>query len=253
MVCKKGDIVYWCENCGNGDFQLRWGIVDEVYYDKVAVDFLEPKECRYIHADWMRPDEWVYLPEFEDTRWHELPKGWTYDTPLFEITQLAMPVAWLYDVKLDDPDSIIHAYNSGDLVKSSTIFHGNVESVITKDGYQIQKRYPMWQKRHVDYTGVDHHKIRLTYEEAEAEVVKSIEEILRQCSLTDEEWAWEQIEKDIDRYCIGNGYKKDDPHISAIRDYFADMPDIFSVETRISGGKLQWKLEKNKRWLDISL
>jgi hypothetical protein len=251
MTCKKGDIVYWCENEGSGHYEVKWGLVDEIYYDKVAVDYLEPYECRYVQTEWMDPDEWVYLPEFEDKRWHKLPRNWSYEMRLEK-------VKWErrrdpgYEINIDDPKSLLRAYKDGYLVKSSTIFHGKIESVVTKDGYQVQKKYPMWQ-HYPCYTGVSHHKIRATYEEAKADVDAEIAEFTRQCSLTDEEWAMEQIEKDINRYCVGVGISKNDPRRVELKNYFVEMPKIFDVETRISGGHLQWKRIKNKKWLNVNL
>ena len=69
--------------------------------------------------------------------------------------------------------------------------------------------------------------------------------------MTDEEWSKEQIQGVINRwaylYDISDGEKK------TYEDWIFGLDRIEDVEVRLSGGGLEWKYWKNKRWATIQL
>lgn len=238
---KKGDIVYWCHNAGNGRYSVHYGMVDEQFSDAIYIDYLEPRERRLING--------VPLDDFKDEKYHKLPKGWSYDTELFTIDYEPMDDNEKNTlVDFTDPLSVKSAYDNGYLTESSKIFHGQVEAEITKEGYRVRKVYPAW-KHHFDYTSVMPHKVYFTYGEAKKEVDENIAEFNRQASLSDYDWSVEQIDKTLAHYKrISDVSEKE---IQKLKDFLLSQNNVEDIETRISGGEVQWKYWKNKRWVNI--
>lgn len=238
-----GDIVYWCHRRGH-EYSVHYGMVDEQFSDAVVIDYLAVRERRRING--------VPIDEFNnEDRYKKLPKGWTYNTELFKLTWDDMTQEekdFVFDIK--NPNCIKEAYDRGYLVKDNTIFHGVVESEVTKDGYRIVKKYPMYEY-HIDHTSVRPDKVYFTYEEAEKEVNDNITEFQRQAALSDYEWSLEQIDKTIGRWKIF--HDASDKEAQEYYDWFVGMENVEDIETRISQGCIQWKYWKNKQWNNVEL
>ena len=238
-----GDIVYWCHQNGH-EYSVRYGIVDEQFSDAVCVDYLAPRERRRVDG--------VPIDEFQsEQRYRKLPKGWSYDTKLFEITYALLTEEEIaFPINITKPDSIKSAYDKGFLVKDSTIYHGNIEAEITKDGFRVIKKYPMWQ-HHINHVSIRPDKVYFTYEEAKKEVDDNIAEFHRQASLSDYDWSVEQIDKTLRNYKIVNDAT--DEEVKQYRDWLLAMNNVEDIETRMFGGNIQWKYWKNKKWNNIEL
>lgn len=240
---KQGDIVYWCHQKGH-EYSVHYGMVDEQFSNAVVIDYLEFRERRRVNG--------IPINEFKsEERYKKLPKGWTYSTDLFEITwddfteeekELKSSVA--------NPVSIKEAYDKGLLVKSNTIFHGVIEAEITKQGYRIVKKYPMY-KDHIDHVSVRPDKVYFTYEEAKKEVDDNIAEFNRQANLSDYDWSVEQIDKDLNLW--KGMYAIPEKEVQRYRDWLLELDNVEDVETRVYRGNIQWKYWKNKRWNFIEL
>lgn len=208
---------------------------------------MEPKETRYVDG--------IPIDVFKnEEKRRKLPKGWTYNTKLFHLEQKPNSEdVKLFDslhVSIDNPDSIKKAYESGLLVKSNQIFHGNIEEDITKDGFCIVKKYPIWQ-HHVDRVSIRPDKVYFTYKEAKEERDKYIAEFKRQASLSDYEWSVEQIEKTISMWKAYYDATKEEA--VKYREWILSMERVEDIETRFYYGSIQWKYEKNKKWNSIIL
>ena len=238
-----GDIVYWCHQHGH-EYSVHYGMVDEQFSDAVCIDYLAPRERRRIDG--------IPIDEFQsEQRYRKLPKGWSYDTKLFEITYDPLKEEEIaFPIDITNPESIKSAYDKGFLVKDSTIYHGNIEADITKDGFRIIKKYPMW-KHHIDHISVRPDKVYFTYEEAKKEVDDNIAEFHRQASLSDYEWSVEQIGKTLNHYRIINNAT--DEEVKQYRNWLLAMDNVEDIETRIFGCNIQWKYWKNKKWNNIEL
>ena len=239
----KGDIVYWCHQDGHR-YSVHYGMVNEQFLDAVSVDYLSPRERRLING--------VPIDAFEsETRYKKLPKGWSYNTKLFEITYQELSYEEeKFRLDLTSPSLIKEAYGKGYLVKDCEIFHGNIEAEITKEGYRIVKRYPMYYY-HIDRTTIKPNKLYFAYEEAEKEVNDNIAEFHRQASLSDYDWSLEQIDKTINKWKMY--YGASDEKAKQYHDWFVDMKKVEDIETRFFAGEIQWKYWKNKNWNYIEL
>lgn len=239
-----GDIVYWCHSEGNGKYSVRYGMVDEQFSDAVVIDYLATKERRRIDG--------VPIDEFKnETHYKKLPKGWSYDTKLYELTYddlVGEEKEFVFDVK--NPDCIKEAYEKGYLIKDSTKFHGNIEAEITKEGYRIAKKYPMYDF-HIDHTSVRPDKVYFSYEEAEKEVNENVSEFMRQVDLSDYDWSVEQIDETLNRW--KKFVDASDKEVEQYRDWLLSMDNVEDIETRISNGNIQWRYWKNKKWNYIEL
>lgn len=248
---KQGDIVYWCHDGGNMpyhkgilEYSVKYGMVDEQFSDAVVIDYLALRERRRVDG--------IPINEFQsEQRFRKLPKGWAWNTKLYEITNDPLTQEEIdFPLDITNPETIKEAYNKGFLVKDSTKFHGKIEEEITKDGFRIVKSYPMWE-HHITHISIRPDKVYFTYEEAQKEVDDHIAEFQRQINLSDYEWSIEQIDKTLKRYQIISDAT--DEEVKQYRDWILDMKNVEDIETRIFGGQIQWRYWKNKRWNYIEL
>lgn len=239
----QGDIVYWCHQRGH-EYSVHYGMVDEQFSDAVCIDYIVPRERRLVDG--------VPINEFEsEQRYRKLPKGWSYDTKLFEITYEPLTADEIaFKIDITNPETLKSAYEKGYLVKDNSIFHGQIEDEITKDGFRIVKKYPR-DLHHIDHTSVRPDKVYFTYEEAKKEVEDNIAEFHRQASLSDYDWSVEQIDKTLNLWKSLSGASENE--VKQYRDWLLSMSNVEDIEVRLSGGNIQWKYWKNKRWMNIEL
>ena len=239
----QGDIVYWCHQCGH-EFSVHYGMVDEQFSDAVCIDYIVPRERRLVDG--------VPINEFEsEQRYRKLPKGWSYDTKLFEITYEPLTADEIaFKIDITNPETLKSAYEKCYLVKDSTIFHGQIEDEITKDGFRIVKKYPR-DLHHIDHTSVRPEKVYITYEEAKKEVEDNIAEFHRQANLSDYDWSVEQIDKTLNLWKRLSDSSENE--VKQYRDWLLGMSNVEDIEVRLFGGNIQWKYWKNKRWMNIEL
>lgn len=245
----KGDIVYWCDGNING-YHVKWGMVDEQFSDAVCIDFLERKECRYIDdipLDEFRKNEY-------NQKYRKLPKGWTYSSELFKVEDRMEPdekkMFKELCTRIDNPESLKKAYDLGLLVKAETKFHGEIEAKITKEGYKVVTKYPMW-KEFITRTSVRPDKVYFTYQEAKDEVDANMAELHRQAEMSDYDWAVEQIDKTLRFWKSHLGITEEER--KAYMDWLLAMDNVEDIEVRVFGSNIQWKYEKNKKWNNITL
>lgn len=240
---QSGDIVYWCHHNGNVDYSVHWGMVDEQFSDAVVIDYLVRKENRLVDG--------VPLEQFQsEQKYRKLPKGWTYDTRLFELSFDGNDDEKLAEIDIKNPEQIKKAYEDELLVKDSTIYHGHVEAEVTKDGFRIVRKYPM-NFHHIDHVSIRPNKLHFGYATAEKEVKDNIAEFYRQAALSDYDWSVEQIDKTLGYW--QKFHDASERERLAYRDWLLGMKNVEAIETRFYQGEIQWKYEKNKRWNYIEL
>ena len=195
----------------------------------------------------------VSVHEFHsEQRYRKLPKGWTHNTKLFELTwDNFTPEEKEFVLDISKPETLKEAYDKGYLVKDDTIFHGVIEAEITKDGFRIVKKYPRESFHHIDHVSIRPDKVYFTYEEAKKEVDENIAEFYRQAALSDYDWSVEQIDKTLDMWKAFNDAS--DKDVKLYRDWILSMKDVENIETRLWGNEIQWKYWKNTRWNYIEL
>lgn len=251
---ESGEIVFWCHQRGH-EYSVHWGIVDEQIDFNVYIDYLEPRERKMIFSDYIKElKNGVPIDKFEtEQHFHKLPKSWSYNTELFRIE---------YDdlskeekehlIIFDIPETIKVALDKGWIVKRSEIFHGNISTEITSNGWRITKGYVQDYGigRKPNYTTVNCRKVYRTCGEAKKEVDEHIAEFQRQAALSDYEWSVEQIEKTLDRWKAIYGVSENE--VDQHRQWLLSQDDVENIEVRISNGDIQWKIwNKHKKWHNI--
>lgn len=242
-IFNQGDIVYWCENKGAGQFEVQFGMVDEEFCDKVCIDYLVPYERRRING--------IPIKDFKDEKYHKLPKGWTYNTKLYNLTWDEAPEEMKH-LLITNPADVKLGIEKGYLVKSKDVFDGEIQTEITKEGFRIHLTHPLWYHK-THYVGVERHRLRKTWEEAKADVDKEIAELQRQASLTDEEFVIEEIDKNLIKYCNFFGVPVGSEKHMKMREYMLGLDRIEDIETRVSSPGFEWKYYNRKKWITINV
>lgn len=242
---KMGQVVYYCKrNRYDYSYNVAYGLVDDIWSDKVALKLLCAKDLRLING--------IPYNEFKTpTHWQKLPKGWTYNTELFK--QDWKTEGGLNAYRVDDPDEILAFYNKGLLIDADKKDWSHIEAEIdSKLGWRLIRKYDSSEDPRFHSTFY-YHELFYTFNEAQKWIDDYNAELKRQAALSDEEWSLEQIEHEVSRY-IGF-YYADEPirneKKQKIMEWFKAFKDIEDVECRLFGGVLQWKYWENKRWNDI--
>ena len=246
MKFQPGDVVYWVGRHRHSPYEyyVDYGIVDEEFSDAVCVDRLHIRDNRYIND--------VPYKEFPSvTKWQKLPKGWTYNTELFVMEWRNNDWAVLNTLRIDNPEDIKKALELGILVYlkdyDQTVPHSEIDK---KLGWRIRKECDdsVYVYPHVTLQKDNAFK---TYAEAQAVIDAQEAEWKRQSELTDEEWAVEQIDHDLQRWA--KIYSKSPEEVQKVRDFLLGMNKVEDIETRVFDGDFQWKYWKNKKWRTIVL
>lgn len=252
MKFQSGDVIYWVERHKAPDFgyYVNFGIVDEEFSDVVYVRRLHLQDCRYINGI-----PYKEFPQF--TKWNKLPKGWTYNTQLFEV-EWKSPVPIDSDehllemsLRLDHPEDVKTALEHGFLVYLEDYDQTVPRSEVDKKlGWRIRKEHDdsNYLLPNIFFQKDNAFK---TYEEAQAVIDAQEAEWKRQSELTDEEWSIEQIDHNLQRWA--KIYSKSPEEVQKIRDFLLGMDKIEDIETRVFGEDFQWKYWKNKKWRTIVL
>lgn len=251
MNFQPGDVVYWvAHHKWSADMYVDFGIVTEEFSDAVCVDRLHMHDNRYING--------IPYKDFPNvTSWQKLPKGWTYNTKLFEVEwKSTVPIdsdehLLEMSLRLDRPEDVKTALEHGFLVYlkdyDQTVPHSEVSN---KLGWRIRKEHDNSSYVYPHIT-LQKDKAFKTYEEARAVIDAQEAEWKRQSELTDEEWSKEEIERDLERARVSHNFSVED--CDKIRGFLFGMDHVDSIETRIYCGEFQWKYEKNKRWNSIDV
>jgi len=218
---------------------VSFGIVEEHYTSEICLQLIEVRDTRLING----------VPILECPRigpWHKLPKGWTWNTKLFEESNsefLELP-----DIK--DPNAILNAYKSSVLVNVQDNLHAVARADIDKHhGWRILIQMPQWTPIPRSYISLPFREVYQTYDEAKAIVDAEYAEFDRQASLSDYDWSVEQIDRTLNHwatlYPIAPEMKK------AFRDRLLSFDNVEDLEVRLCAGNIEWKYTKNKRWVAL--
>ena len=239
---KSGDVVYFLKWNKKHLPYVDYGVVDEVFHDVVYVDYVELPDTRTV------TEKNIPIKDFETwDKYKKLPKGWTYNTDLVNMHWHDTGDDWLRTHTAEDPNAIKEGLELGKLVlaRNNTKCY-TVESEITKEGYRLVKKY---NSSYHCYTTFPWRDIYTTCEDARKAKEDYLTELKRQAELTDEKWSIELIEKTLKRW--KSIYGISDIDYDYVRDMLLGMDNIVDLEVRLSGGRIEWKYWKNKKWHTI--
>ena len=239
-----GSVAYYMKRVENLPFVVRpaFGIVEEHYPTSVVLQLIEPLDTRKIGSV---PYECFVTP----SPWKKLPKGWAYDTKLFEVTTNEAVLASIkYDLR--DPQSILDMYKAGLLVDVQSNDHTYPTTEISREyGWRIVR--DCLGKEPNSHVSVDWRVVYKTYDDCLKACDEYNAEYDRQANLSDYDWSVEQIDKTLDCFAAISNIPDEDK--KKYRDFLLAQENVEDICVRIYGGNFQWKYEKNHRWNDINI
>ena len=239
-----GSVVYFlCNRRGSSQKFVDFGTVIDHYTGEIAIQLYEPADTTTV--------EGVPVKEFATpTEWRKLPKGWSWDTKLIQHGRIETPGMYdRFDKK--DPACIKNAIEHGALVRVSENDHAVFRAEIDRNkGWRIIRDYYGVEER-ADTCTVFYTHCYAAYEEAQAELDAIQAEYNRQATLSDREWSIEQIDRNLDYWAYLYSVTSEDKRRA--RERLLALDNIEDVVTRISCGALEWKYDRNRRWMRVEV
>lgn len=228
-----GSIAYYVKKRGY-KWSAWFGIVTEHYADCVELELYDLPETRRIGG--VKYDDFV-----TPTHWAKLPKGWSYDTDLVNLSFDEYPSGTnLYINKSED---IVRAINEGLLVEVAERDYSTIEAEIDKTyGYKLVRKPS--QDYHPSCISVDWDKLYKTYDEAQAVIAAYKVELARQAELSDYDWSVEQMDRVLARWQMFYGASNKEKN--KYREWLLDLEHFEDVEVRLFEKNIQWRYWKNK-------
>lgn len=220
---------------------VSFGIVEEHYTTEICLQLIELRDTRLIDG----------VPIFECPRtgpWHKLPKGWTWNTKLFEESN--SEILEIPDIK--DPQAILSAYKSKVLVNVQDNLHARVVTDINKHhGWRILIRMPQCAPTPRSYVSLPFREVYRTYDEAKAIVDAEYAELDRQASLSDYDWSVEQIGRTLSHWARIYNISPDVQE--ACRKRLLSFDNVEDLDIRLYAGNIEWKYTKSRRWVTLKI
>lgn len=240
-----GSVVYYVKKSGS-KWEVSFGIVEQHYPGTICLQLLEP--CDYTLINGIPKKELV-----TPTKWQKLPKGWTWNTKLFEtsIDDVRAERMGFFDKHPDiikNPEEILSAYQSGIFVKVQDNDHSSIEAEIDKkNGWRIVRRF-YYGDNHPMFISVDFREVYRTYEEAQKVIDAHEAELKRQTELSEYDWSVEHIDYTLDRAIFLTDLERE-----KYREWLLTRDHVEDIEVRCVAGNVQWKYWKNKKWMNIEI
>lgn len=247
----KGDIVYWIYSNINSKHKIMWGVVEDEFADGVLVS-------RYVVKDYQTCDG-VPVTEMDfPTPWRQLPKGWTYNTRLFECGHSLTAEEFEKGNKFirgefdTDKDALRALIESGLLVPAYDTMHfdyGHVTAEVEKGRFRLRYEWQKWS--HEIAQSVRHwRELYDTYEEA----MKVVEDEIAECqyisNLSDYDYAVWNMNDRLEKWRTPN---MTDEFIEEVRQWLLQLKDFEEYEFRGVCNGFQYKKWNNKKWLTVGI
>jgi len=224
-----------------GKRTVDFGTIDFHYPGAVSLALYDVPRKRAIDGV---PIEEIDFP----TPFKKLPKNWTYNTELYKVTWLSLPPEVIEESKhlsMKKVKDIKRAIEIGCLVDRRNIDYQNIETNISKgEGWQIVKRSVPYQNPLLN-TSKQTWEVYQTYEEAEEAIAEETRQLQIEANMSDEEWSIYQIDRTLSKIPMPENIRE------KYRDFILSLDKIEDVVVRLSGGAIQWKYDKNKKWNNI--
>lgn len=220
---------------------INFGTIEHHYPGAVNIALYDAPKRRAI--DGVPIDEMEFPTPFK-----KLPKSWTYNTELYKVTYIPLPPDVIEEAKhlsMRKAEDIKRAIEIGCLVNRWDIDYRDIESNISKgDGWQIVMKSNTSTEPLRNITKATY-EIYQTYEEAEEAILEEIRQLQIESDMSDEEWSIYQIDRTLSKISMPENIRE------KYRDFILSLDKIEDVAIRLSGGAIQWKYDKNKKWNNI--
>lgn len=240
-----GEVVYYIKKNGNHDWKIEFGTIREQFRGEVVINLYEPLDTRLVNG--IPYNDFPRMTELK-----KLPKGWTYNTKLFEYSSAEIPeemAKLANDISYRDREGIKKLINIGYFVPVSSIDHSHIEAeFINHEGYCLFKNYYP-NEYHATNTTCRASELFTDYDEAQKYIDEHYAEMQFESNMSDLEWSVYQIDRVLDKTSMYFTETKR----SGIREHLLEMENVEDIEIRLFGDKIQWKYWKNSRWNNIEV
>ena len=234
---KKDELVYFINDLGFIDY----GLIDYYYrLGEYCITLYCVKDTRLVDG--------VPISDIDYNKEYPLPKKWTYNTKLFEVTnseEYENISNAMKNVKLTDKDKILECIKKGYLVKKSTVPLGYVTTDVLKKTYKL--RFQRNEKDKVEET-IHESKIFRTYDEAmqykKSEQKKKEDRKRMFDSMSESEQSLFEIREYLEKINISNN--EIDDCIKLINEMEDCCPE--DIEIRVIRGEIQYRKFDSKEW-----
>ena len=251
MRYRKGDIVYWIRVGSEGRREIRWGVVDDEFTDGVLVS-------RYVVKDYQTCDG-VSVRDIEfPTKWKQLPKGWTWNTRLFESgcslvgEELDLANRFIRGEFDGNKDMLRGMIAEGILVPALDTMHfdnGHVEAEVEDGRFRLVYRHNKWSHE-IGQATYRWNELYSTYQVAESVIEAEVAEWQRISNLSDYDYAVWDMDDRLRKWRTPN---MTDEYIAKIREWLLQLKDFEDYEFRGVAGGFQYKKAKNQKWLTVGI
>lgn len=236
----KGDVVYFLVNDEKIPYKKNvwFGTVEENYTTEICIQMYDPRERRVVNG--------IPANKFKTpTEWKKLPKGWSYNTKLFELDFEEPNEEEKKEFRIDNPEDIKKVISNGLLIKVQEKDHCIFETEIDKEkGWRIVRKY--YDNYKPPYVSRFYYDVYATYDEAKEKADEIKAELDRQANLTDYEWSVEQIDKMLYKAAKFNYITEE--QAKEFRKRLLALDDVEEVCCRVCNRSVQWKYDHHKKW-----
>ena len=228
---KHNQVCYYVERGFNGGLYVSYGMYEhESMYGGHTVSRLRPPEIRLING--------IPFEEFQsETEFKKLPKGWTYSTDLYTVTEniekKAKINAAMKGRYVTCPSDLQWLFDNGYLVKMENV-EPIIEPEFDHDTYRLRKKYPAWTQCYGSHNDRYPDEVFETYEAAEKRMYEIMEENYKrsvECALLD---FYEDLEWVLEKYEAEHGGRE----IAKIKQSILERPHLEDIMFRYYKGEI---------------
>ena len=229
---RENQICYFIDYGFNRDMYVSFGVYEcEKMYGGHVVSQLKAPEIRLING--------IPFDEFQsETEFKRLPKGWTYNTEMFTVTEdeekkekILAETKDKFNIK--NPSDLQWLFDNGYLVKKQDV-EPKIEVEYDHKTYRIVKKYPSWTISYGNHNNRYPDEVFETWEEAERRM-NEINEINHrkavECALLD---FYEDLEWVLEKYETEHGGRE----IKTIRQKILERPHLNDIMFRYYKGEI---------------
>jgi len=240
-----GAIVFYIKQHGMKK-KIMWGKIADRYPHQIVLELFDVFESRLING--------IPYNEFvPDERYQKLPKGWSYDTKLYDQSYKEIPAEmWETFRKFSgfasyNPQDIQKVIDVGYFVPVSTIDYSHIEVDYQNHvGFRLVKKMYRDEYHPTNIT-LNYQDVYDNYNDAEKVVEQHEEEMRIESEMSDFEWSIYQIDHELNR-----AFNMTENQRMKCREMILSMDNVEDIEVRVFSGCIQWKYWKNKRWNNIN-
>ena len=229
---RENQICYFIDYGFNRDMYVSFGVYEcERMYGGHVVSQLKAPEIRLING--------IPFDEFQsETEFKKLPKGWTYNTEMFTVTEdeekkekILAETKDKFNIK--NPSDLQWLFDSGYLVKKQDV-EPEIEVEYDHKTYRIVKKYPSWTISYGNHNNKYPDEVFETWEDAKRRI-NEIKEIKHrkavECALF---VFYEDLEDILEKYEVEHGGRE----IETIRQKILARPHLNDIMFRYYKGEI---------------